>query len=243
MFDYFRFSLPRAVTEQLVERLEQLTSSPLNNDALARLMAFQSDSETAQGVDVIYQNGAAAYAGKADGLAERLAEHLWKLRGRQGIDLDAVGFKALLLDENWSTSANEGLLINHFKAKNECRWNGSGFGPKDPGKNRDGGEPNWFDNTFPVRDDFPVENIVDGMTVGAVLAQIKEQVPYLFRYEVPAPAAATPLSLNGVSHTVRALGIASASALGSGWQLMHFKNGFTLYRANKTYAHGTQLLP
>jgi hypothetical protein len=243
MFDYFRFSLPRAVTEQLVERLEQLTSTPLTDDALVLLTAFQAENETAQGVYVIYQGGAAAYAGKADSLTDRLAEHLWKLRGRQGMDLATVGFKALLLDENWSTSANEGLLINHFKAKNECKWNGSGFGPKDPGKNRDGGEPNWFDNTFPVRDDYPVTNIVDAMTAGAVLAQIKDQVPYLFRYDMPAQAAETQLQLRGVPRTARALAYAVANALGTGWQLMLFKNGFTLYRANKTYANGTQLLP
>jgi hypothetical protein len=243
MFDYFRFSLPRAVTEQLVERLEQLASSPLTDAALADLARFQSENATAQGVYVIYQSGAAAYAGKADGLTERLAEHLWKLRGRQGIDLATIGFKALLLDENWSTSANEGLLIEHFKTKNECRWNGNGFGPKDPGKNRDGGEPNWFDNTFPVRDDYPVENIADAMTVGSVLAQIKEQVPYLFRYEVPTQAAETSLQLRGVPRTARSLALAVVRTLGNGWQLMLFKNGFTLYRSNKTYAHGVQLQP
>ena len=80
-------------------------------------------------------------------------------------------------------------------------------------------------------------------TVGAVLAQIKEQVPYLFRYEVPDQTAVTSLRLYRVPRTVRALALASATALGSGWQLMLFKNGFTLYRANKTYAHGAQLLP
>ena len=243
MFDYFRFSLPRAVTEQLVERLEQLAPSPLNDDTLAQLWAFQRKSETAQGVYVIYQRGAAAYAGKADGIAERLAEHLWKLRGRRGIDLATIGFKALLLDENWSTSANEDLLISHFRAKNECRWNGSGFGPKDPGKNRDGGEPNWFDNSFPVHDDYPVENVVDTMSVGAVLGRIKEQVPYLFRYDVPPKSAETPVLLRGVPRTARALALAVTGTLGKEWQLMLFKNGFTLYRANKTYSYGVQIAP
>ncbi len=243
MFDYFQFSLPRAVTEQLVERLEQLSSSPLTDDVLAKLMQFQSENKTKQGVYIIYQSDTAAYAGKADGLVERLAEHLWKLRGRQGIDLATVGFKALLLDENWSTSANEDLLIGHFKAKNECKWNGSGFGPKDPGKNRDGGEPNWFDNTFPVRDDFAVKDVVDATTAEEVLATIKEQVPYLFRYELTAQFAKTPLTLRGVPRTARALALATVKKLGSGWQLMLFKNGFTLYRANKTYANGEQLFP
>ena len=81
------------------------------------------------------------------------------------------------------------------------------------------------------------------VTAGAVLAQIKEQVPYLFRYDVPAQAAETPLPLRGVPRTALALALAITNTLGAGWQLMLFKNGFTLYRANKTYAHGTQLLP
>ncbi len=243
MFDYFRFSLPRAVTEQLVERLGQLDSSPLTDDALTKLFVFQSDNKMAQGVYVIYQGSAAVYAGKADGLAERLGEHLWKLCGRQGINLAKVGFKALLLDENWSTSANEDLLIEHFKTKNECKWNGCGFGPKDPGKNRDGGEPNWFDNTFPVREDYPIKDIVDGMTAGELLAEIKDQVPYLFRYELPAQAAKTAIHLSGVPRSTKDLAIAATKSLGAGWQLMLFKNGFTLYHTNKTYAHGTQLLP
>ncbi len=243
MFDYFEFSLPRAVTEQLVERLEQLVSSPLTDEALTELSGFQTEKGIPQGVYVIYQAGAAAYAGKADRLAERLGEHFWKLRGRQGIDLNTIGFKALILHENWSTSANEDLLILHFKARNECRWNGSGFGPKDPGKNRDGGEPNWFDNTYPVREDFPVENIIDETTVAVVLTQIKMQVPYLFRFEVPSDAGATPLHLAGVARTVYTLTMHAAQSLGAGWQLMLFKNGFTLYRANKGYSNGTQLLP
>jgi hypothetical protein len=243
MFEYFHFSLPRAVTEQLIERLDQLAPTALTDEALARLTAFQTQNGTAQGVYVIYQAGFAAYAGKADVLAERLGEHLWKLRGRQGIDLDSVEFKALLLDENWSTSANEGLLINHYKHRNECRWNGNGFGPKDPGKNRDGGEPSWFDETFPIRHDFPVQNIPDETTVGAALSLIKAQVPFLFRYDVPNADGAAQLNLLGVPRTVQAVAVQAALALGAGWQLMQFRNGFTLYRANKTYTHGTRLVP
>lgn len=81
------------------------------------------------------------------------------------------------------------------------------------------------------------------MTAGAALAQIKEQVPYLFRYDMPPLTAETPVPLRGVPRTARALVLAVGKALGAGWQLMLFKNGFTLYRANKTYANGTQLLP
>lgn len=68
-------------------------------------------------------------------------------------------------------------------------------------------------------------------------------MPYLFRYDLPAEVGATPLNLAGVPRTVQALALRAAQALGAGWQLMLFRNGFTFYRANKGYAHGTQLLP
>jgi hypothetical protein len=243
MFVYFDFSLPRAVTEQLIERIDELKSSSLTDPSLKRLASFQAKNKTKQGVYVIYLDGAAVYAGKADGLAERLGEHLWKLRGRKGIDLAAVGYKALLLNENWSTSANEDLLIGHFKGKGECRWNGGGFGPKDPGKNRDGSEPSWFDDKFPVHEKFPLVDIYDKTSVGSVLSQIKEQVPYLFRYEVPDKLKAMPLVLTGTPREVNAVALLAAKALGKGWQLMLFKNGFTLYEASRKYQHGLQLLP
>jgi len=104
MFAYFRFSLPRAVTEQLVERLGHLKTSPLTAAALKKLKSFQAKSGTTPGVYVIYLDQCAVYAGKAEDVAERLAQHLWKLSGRRGIDPEQIKVKALLLDENWSTS-------------------------------------------------------------------------------------------------------------------------------------------
>ncbi|HCN75991.1 MAG TPA: hypothetical protein DIT13_02205 [Verrucomicrobiales bacterium] len=243
MFEYFHFSLPRAVTEQLVERLAALTATPLNESALRELQAFQSRSKTCQGVYVIYHEGAAAYAGKAENTAERLFQHLAKLSGRSGMDMSHVGFKALLLDENWSTSANEDLLIGHFKKLGECRWNGIGFGPKDPGKNRDGSKPNWFDDTYPVREDYPVGGLSSEASILEVLAAIKARVPYLFRYEVPVSEGSKILRLKMVPQTARDLACHAAAALGDGWQLMLFKNGFTLYKAVKSYEHGIQLHP
>jgi len=243
MFDYFRFSLPRAVTEQLVERLDKLPASSLSDTALADLLTFQKTSQTAQGVYVIYLGEKATYAGKAQNVTERLGKHLLKLRGRKKVDMRKVRYKALLLDENWSTSANEGLLIKHFKDRGECEWNGSGFGPKDTGKNRDDTIPNKFDNAYPIRDDYPLTDIPDVSTIGFVLAQIKKQTPFLFRYQSLGEEAIIPLDLSGVPRTAHAIAIRAAQSLGKAWQLMLFKNSLTLYRANKSYANGTQLFP
>src|SRR2546423_11388635 len=158
MFEFFHFSLPRAVTEHLIERFDHLKPSPLPAEHLQRLAAFQIAEKSTQGVYLIHQGATAVYGGKANDVAARLGQHREKLRARQGIDIEVIGFKALLLDENWSTSANEKLLIGRFKKRGECKWNGSGFGPKDPGKERDTTKPSWFDNAFPIRDDWRDEN-------------------------------------------------------------------------------------
>lgn len=243
MFAYFRFNLPQAVTEQLIERLEQLTPSVLTDNALTQLSGFQTRNETVKGVYVIYQGGVAVYAGKADGVAERLSEHLWKLRGRHGIDLATVGFKALLLDDAWSTSANEDLLIARFKDRGECQWNGTGFGPKDPGKERDTTKPSWFNNTYPVRDDWPVENIPDQAAVGTVLRALKDQLPFLLRYERLGEGAATPVELTGVPRNARAVLVKCAQTLGANWQLTLLKFGFILYPELKEFRFGERLHP
>lgn len=243
MFAYFRFSLPRAVTEQLVERLEQLNPSPLTKDALTTLAAFQAKNETSQGVYVIYQGGAAAYAGKADNLSDRLSEHLWKLSGRLGMDMESVEFKAVLLDESWSTSANEGLLIAHYKSKDECKWNGNGFGPKDPGRERDTTSPSWFDSAYPVRDDWPVKGIPDQAAVLEVLKEIKGQLPFLLRYEKLGKKTVVAVDLSDVPRTARAVLVQCAQALGPGWQLTLLKFGFILYPEIKEFRYGERIHP
>ena len=192
---------------------------------------------------VIYQRDAAVYAGKANDLAERLGQHFEKLRARLGIDIAAIGYKALVLDESWSTSANESLLIKQFKARGECKWSGTGFGPKDPGKERDTIKPNWFDSTYPVRDDWPVENIPDQAPVAEVLKLLKNQLPFLVRYEKFGKASSLPVELKGVPRNARAVLLKCARALGSRWQLTLLKNGFILYPVLKDFKFGTRLHP
>lgn len=140
-------------------------------------------------------------------------------------------------------SANEALLIKQFKKRGECKWNGTGFGPKDPGKERDTTKPSWFDNTYPVRDDWVVENIPDQASVGEVLKLLKNQLPFLLRYEKLGKAAASPIKLRDTPRNARAILLKCSKTLGSNWQLTLLKNGFILYPELKEFKYGTRLNP
>lgn len=241
MFDLFKFRLPIAVTTQLIEKLEKLEATPLTRADLDRLADFQRKHEMEAGVYVLYLDGVAVYAGKADGLLERLQQHLEKIRGRIILADKEVRYKALLLDENWSTSANEDLLIRHFKERGECEWNKSGFGPKDPGKYRDGYKPNRFDVLYPINTDWSINGVADTMTIGEVLTLMKEQLPYVMRYELPDADLNAKLKLKGIPRTAIGLALAIAKQLGEEYQFMLFKSHMVLYKSKKEYAHGSRL--
>ncbi|MBK6408233.1 MAG: Eco29kI family restriction endonuclease [Flavobacteriales bacterium] len=241
MFDLFKFRLPIAVTEQLIAKLELLQATPLTKSDLHRLAEFQRGLEMQAGVYVLYMEGIAVYAGKADGLVDRLQQHLEKIRGRVLLATKEIRYKALVLDENWSTSANEGLLIKHFKQRGECEWNKAGFGPKDPGKNRDGYQPNKFDTRYPIDTDWMLSDIADIATVGEVLNAMKEQLPYTMRFELNQEDLEKKLKLKGVQRTALALATTIAGILGKDFQFMVFKSHLVLYKSRKQYAHGTIL--
>jgi hypothetical protein len=250
MFALFRFDLPIAVTEQLVAQLDQMKTSPLTEEELARLAKYQGElaqvqklPKISQGVYVIYVGDKAVYAGKADNLRNRLGDHKFKLSGRRNLDLNKIGFKCLLLEASWSTSANETLLIEHYKDKGQCEWNANGFGINDPGKNRDGAIPNTFDTKFPINENWPVEEIADNESVGELLRKLKAQLPFLLRYAIDAEAGETRVNLTGVPRTAKTLLASAAKALGPQWQLMLFKGYITLYKSSRAYEHGTQLHP
>src|SRR2546423_657374 len=116
MFELFDFDLPGAVTEQLEKRLQSMTTSSLTEQALAELATFQEQHKLRQGVYQLLLKDEIVYVGKATHVRERLEQHFWKLRGRQKINLEDVAFRCLVLHGNWSTSANEDLLIAHYKA-------------------------------------------------------------------------------------------------------------------------------
>lgn len=238
----YTFDFLETVSKQLVDDLESLPVSPLNGPTMSTLSQYQMDNNARQGIYLIHLSGSPVYLGKADDVADRLSNHLRKLTGRKNLDLNSIGYKALLLDKSMSTAANETLLISIFQASHSGMWNKKGFGPKDPGKERDTTRPNLFDSTYPIEDAWPINFSDDATTAEILLSTIKQQVPYVFRFDLES-AGATPIDLAGVPRTAKALLSAAVTALGDGWKGAVLAYGMVLYRTNKRYSYGEELLP
>jgi len=240
------FDFLRTVSEQLKEKLESLTASPLDDAALRRLQDFQVESRSTQGVYLLIYDGQPRYIGKANNVKERLAQHLTKLRGRRHIDPDKLAYKVLILDQSMSTAANEDILIGLFRTQYADMWNGAGFGPKDPGKERDTTKPGKFDQQHPIIDDYPVEIDLDlegGIQLGRLLATMKSQLPYVFRYDVPASVQLSTIHLQCVNHVAHDLLQAIVTHLGDGWRGAVISYGMVLYKTSKHYPYGIEVDP
>jgi hypothetical protein len=241
MFEPFEFDLPGTVTRLLKVRLQSMPSSTLADQSLHDLAQFQERHKARQGVYQLLLKDEVVYVWKATDVRERLEQHYWKLRGRRRIKMKDIRFRCLLMHPNWRTIANEDLLIAHYKAKGQSKWNGSGFGLNDVGRERDGTEPNWFDRQYPINANYPCGEIPNEVTAVELLQTLKRQLPFTFRYEIPKTEAAKPISLKGVPRTARNLISKIVTALGSEWQATIFVSHIILYKERRAYKHGEAL--
>lgn len=240
------FDFLRTVSQQLKQTLEQLPASPLDDSAIARLQEFQTESRSTQGVYLLMYEGEPRYIGKANNVRDRALQHLTKLRGRRDIDPSVLSYKVLLLDKSMSTAANEDILIGMFKEQYTGMWNGAGFGPKDPGKERDTTKPGKFDQQHPIIEDFPVHLHMaadGGIELGKLLSTMKSQLPYVFRYDVPTAELGSHVNLASVPLIARDLLQAVVNHLGLGWRGAIISYGMVLYKTNKHYPHGIEVNP
>lgn len=245
MFEYFEFNLSAAVAKELILRLNLLEESKLSEEAIASLRDYQKERKRPRGVYLLIEEGKPVYVGKAHNVAHRLTNHYRRLRGRKKLDIGKMAFKAIIFQEGWSTAANEELLLGHYRDQNQCDWNQKGFGPKDPGKHRDGYEPNWFDETYPINEQWVCPISSDKVPAGEILKNLKKTLPYLLRYEKAAGNSKILVDLTGVRGAQEIL-IKTARALGPSWQLMRYPSHFTLYQQDsppRKYPFGTQLTP
>ncbi len=129
---HFDFDLDRAISSQVVEKLEASPSLNLTRGV----------GPAESGIYALYFKGKLVYVGKASKgttkskrkLRSRLAEHVGKIGSRQNISLNDMQCRYLTFASEWWVFAAEFALMVHC----EPEWNASGFGSKTPGKGRPG---------------------------------------------------------------------------------------------------------
>lgn len=237
----FVYNEAEAVLNLLTARLDDMSSWVPLNDAL------RAGATAAPGVYRLRYGGEDVYVGKAANLLRRLSRHERHLQGRVGLDLAQAQCNFVILPPPWDARASEDLLIRHYRDQGKAPWNNQGFGSNDPGRNRDESTPSPYHSAHPAISFYEIEVSAGHYTVGGLLKLIKDQLPYLLRYQSndkggdpgwredlarafdpernyhgPADSFLTDLCQ---SHLVE-------------WQLTYLPLGFILYKESKAYPHG-----
>jgi hypothetical protein len=246
VIEYYDFDLPAAVTSGLRILVRRNAPTDLLPENITIVAAACGENDTTRGVYVICWGTRSMYVGKADNLPHRLAQHLVKLSGRIGIPMGEIGFKAILLHRNWSTSANENLLIQTFKKIGQCEWNGMGFGPKDTGGKRDDTKPNAFDTAYPINHNLHLDGLPSELTVSELVVLLKKRLPFVFRHDKHL----LPDSSDEASRAVRPANAEAwelvkqlADVLGPNWQATLFANRITLYQRRTSFENANEIYP
>ncbi len=213
-----------------------LVPHSLTDEALREL-------EARPGIYLLFHEGHRVYVGKAQQpLPTRLRNHWKKLRGRNGISIDDVSFVCLYVDEDLDAAAPERLLIRRYRAEggvDGVPWNVNGFGNKDPGRNRDTSEvsSNHFDALYPANLDWPLKLAGGPQTVGSILKQVKEQLPYNLRYEKKTRASSLAykelVDVPTEEVTLRELTSLILAKLPPAWQMTALPGYVILYGKNE----------
>ena len=206
------------------------------------------------GVYQLYHLESLVYVGKTDKQRKRLQEHHEKICGRRNIHSRDMCFTCLSV-RSGIQAVSEASLIDHYKSDpGGCAWNGNGFGPHDPGREREttNKPPDGFDAQYPIREDWPCEGIVRGKwNCNDLLHAMKAQLPFLLRYQV---AHKNKLKqghpdYNNVTIQVPKTGMPAQELLRiiaqnlPDWQATRFPSHLILYREHRQYKHGTIIWP
>ena len=136
----FVFDIDRAYEDQLLSVLEDSPQHPIQ----------EPDAPRVFGVYVLYLNNSPVYVGQARNLRNRPRDHMRKIDGREGINVQDVTCRFLTIARLWEVARAEEVLI----ARYEPEWNGiPGFSMHAPGRGGPG-MPNYvneWDRRFPPR--------------------------------------------------------------------------------------------
>jgi len=242
----FEFDLPGALLDHLIRALDELELASLDAASLAVV-------PEAQGIYQLFLDGELVYIGKTDadsGLFRRLTRHSAKVIHRTGLDPARLSFKAIRIFV-FTAMDLEAQLIKHYGTVKGTKWNGSGFGSNDPGRNRDNSAPGNFDREFPIDIDFELEADFSGTrSAAAVAAQLKAVLPYTFRFQTEPPRSRTShpdlqntnVTMPAGAMTARRVIQELVRQLPSGWQATALSAVLILYKEKvDTYPQATIL--
>lgn len=255
----FEIDIPEVFKEQLPEILEKIPEASLTLENVRLL------PERAQGGYLLMMHGKRVYVGKTDaaaGFQSRLRRHWKNIQHRSGLDSAKVTFKAvrIMVFHNFDV---EDILIKRFAEIDGVPliWNNSGFGSNDPGHRREGQEPAAFDKQYPIDIDRPIEAGAGERSVLELLLQLKDELPYLLRYETDSKP--TPLKPHGTAHfrtghadqrdnrivlsddimTMREIMTDIVKALPDGWMCTVFPDRIILYKDPTRYNYARCTIP
>lgn len=237
----FRLSITRALGDQLADGLAQLEPDSLDVQHITEL-------EDRSGVYQLYEHRMLVYVGKADkSLQQRLRKHHDKIAGR--LNVGAMSFTCLYVDEDLHAVAPERLLINRYKGEGLAAWNFNGFGSNDPGKNRDETvfEDSHFDTQHPANLNIRCPDIAAGTyTADELLKMVKSSLPYVFRYQSESFHRDIEIDVTEDAPTANSLfeaigqGIADAD---SRWQITALPGYVIMYPKHGPYPSARMMYP
>jgi len=252
----FEFDIATPLFEQMCVDFDELSPLPLDE---ARL----TDVAERPGVYGLHHDGSLVYVGKADESARvRLRKHLRQLCGRVGISPSEVSFRCLHFAYTWDPFKPEAHMIARYKPS----WNSKGFGPNDPGRERDTtnlGDDHWHVR-YPLDPDYACTGVPTGQyDVLELLRLVAKDAPYWVRFQgnrearTPAGVAqyeeahqdfqhAKPIIVRQDGMSVRELLLLAVSALPvpEQWQLTQLPSHLLLYKEqDAVYPRMTRLWP
>lgn len=182
------FDLPNALLDAILTKLGEIEPAHLITENTTMI-------PEEQGVYALYlrPEGNLVYIGKTDsdaGLRQRLTRHAKKLIGRKNMDPTTVDYKAIRLFV-FTAMDLETALIQHFGGVSKVAWNHSGFGSNDPGRQRDttNYKKDHWDTQYPIELDESFVTFKPGEhSVAEMMVRLKEELPYLLRYQRPSPS-------------------------------------------------------
>ena len=247
----FEFDLPGHLIKSLIDKFDNvIMAAPLSIGGLSGI-------PNEQGLYQLLYKGEVVYIGKTEGgkgLSGRLKKHLKRIQHRKNISVGDVTFKAVRVFV-FTAMDLEKPLINHYLS--DLSWNNKGFGPNDPGHNRDmtrgRDQQDGFDDNFPIDTDLLIDiSDLSGRPIYECLNELGDAVPYVVRYQKqtngrndrrPHPDLLNSTgSLPSIGTTARDYVKAVMVSVGDGWQAVALSGRIIVYKDNELYP-GENLYP